>query len=142
MASDKDKPDSPALGDRISAIEKRLTSLEQGLDSIKNDHGQDLENIVVLLNKIQDRLIGTIEDKDKIGLIAEVRQLKNEQAADHQYRSTLESQLKNYDQLVKDVEILKESNAQNSRIKWMGYGAAVVIGWLISHFKSLFLLNK
>lgn len=138
MASDKDKPDSLVLGDRISAIEKRLTSLEQGLDSIKNDHGQDLENIVALLNKIQDRLIGTIEDKDTIGLIAEVRQLKNEQAADHQYRATLESQLKNYDQLVKDVDILKEANATNNRLKWMGYGAAVVIGWLISHFKSFF----
>lgn len=127
------------LEDKIQDLEPRLRKLEE-------NYVKDINRILDLLNKIEKRMIGALEDSGEVGLISEVRDIKKEMSS---YKiqlnqievsvSEIKSNVTNVSSLVKDIADLKirtdehdKKFALYDKYKYIAAGILLAIGWLLN----------
>lgn len=132
-------------------ILNKISSLEKAQRDFQEAYTQDLENVTRLLNVIHKRLVGDIE-KDTSGLINEVKEQndRNKANADaniltHKRLEEISAQIASFRADLEDckkkaleLDIVKKEVSALKNTKLIGYGAAIVVGYIFTHF-SYFL---
>ena len=111
--------------------EQQIKKIEERLDTLESNHQNKIEEILDVLKKIYNRLMGDIE-KDKIGLIQEVKDLSKE----------------NNDIKIKIVqlELVQKENIEKidrlNKYKWIIYGGIAVLTFIVTQVIGLARLLK
>jgi len=128
--------------------EINILSVDSRLKKLELDYQSNITEILTILKKLQGRLLGSI-DSDQPGLIADMRQLK--QDIDKQKidlakidmditKLTLTNQGTQI--IIRDVEELKKSVEQINKYKWIVYGAAILAGFIINYLVKMIEIFK
>lgn len=117
------------LEEKISQIDDRVKKLEQS---------NKQEEILDILNKIKDRLMGQLNSESP-GLISDVKSLKDSE-------KITQSQLKSIDENIQEIrknqslrinfedemKVIKKEIEKIKKLSYVLYGSFIVIGWLLS----------
>ncbi len=126
---------------------------EARLKKLENDYDREFSKMLQILEKIQVRLVGSLDDRSSLGLIGEVRELQNELEQSKLKIAELRTE---FEQLkvsrATDIQTMRELAEMKQqlpalwkkvrmydRYRWIIIGGVLVLGYLFSKAWEYFM---
>lgn len=140
------------LDDKYLHLENKVNDIDAKQKKLEDQYQTDLENIYIILKKLEVKIIGGgLEDDASIGIIAEMRDLNREMGEHTKQTETIKNtvedikkQLLPSQQLTIDVASIKtklgtidieklNTKVENQeKYRYMIWGAILVVGWILN----------
>jgi ABC-type phosphate transport system auxiliary subunit len=127
--------------------------IEARLKKLETDYDREVNKMLQVLEKIQQRLVGSLEDRSAPGLIAEVRELQNELEQVKRKLGELRAEFEQLKTSYLDAAVITRDLTEMKqqlpalwkkvrmydRYRWIIIGGVLVIGYLFSKVWEFFM---
>jgi len=127
--------------------------IEARLKKLETDYDREVNKMLQILEKIQQRLIGSLDDRSAPGLIGEVRDLQNELEQAKlkigelrtefeqlkMSRSADAAAMRELSEMKQQLPALWKKVRMYDRYRWIIIGGVLVIGYLVSEVWEYFM---